>query len=96
MSTKSDELMTIVTNKGCVTLREVLDNLQVLQVEVDAVRIAYFVTRVNKDIPWPAPYQAGERIDGEKFHCCSYSTLDDEYPIDDAKILNVYRVFDEE
>lgn len=100
MSTKNDHLMTVMTvmtSHGSVTLRQILDNLKVLSVETHAVKVSYLVTRSNKDMPWPAPYQAGESIDGQKFHCCSYSTVDeDELVINDAKILNVYRAYDEE
>lgn len=88
-----NELIELMGEKGYVTLAQVMDNLRVLQVEKKADSVCYFLTRKNKDMPWPAPYQAGTEVDGKPYYCCSYSTVeDDEWP-EDTKQLNVYHVF---
>lgn len=88
-----NELVELIGGKGYVTLAQVIHNLKVLQVEKKEDSICYFLTRENKDMPWPAPYQAGTEVDGKAYYCCSYSTLeDDEWP-EDTKQLNVYHVF---
>jgi hypothetical protein len=93
MNKNEEKLVELISGKGFVSLNEILGNLKVLQVEGDSVSVSYFVTRSNKDMPWPAPYQAGSEIDGKPYYCCSYSTLeDDEWP-EDTKKLTVYHVF---
>lgn len=93
MNKNEEKLVELIGGKGFVTLTQILDNLKVLKVEGDSVRVSYFITRQNKDIPWPAPYQAGNEVDGKPYYCCSYSTLpDDEWP-EDTKKLSVYHVF---
>lgn len=93
MNMNEEKLVELIGNRGFVSLREILDNIKVLKVDGSAISVSYFVTRANKDIPWPAPYEAGQQIDGKPYYCCSYSTLpDDEWP-DDTKKLTVYHVF---
>jgi hypothetical protein len=88
-----NELIELIGGNGYVTLAQIMDNLRVLQVEKRDDSVCYFLTRENKDMPWPAPYQAGKEVDGKPYYCCSYSTLeDDEWP-EDTKQLNVYHVF---
>lgn len=93
MTNNENKLIETIMGRGVVTLREILDNLKVLRVEGDSFGVTYVVSRENKDLPWPAPYEAGNRLDGQAYYCCSYSTADeDEWP-EDTKKLNVYRVF---
>lgn len=89
----NEKMIELIGNKGFVSLKQILSNLRVLRVDYDGVKVSYCVTRENKDYPWPAPYEAGQQIDGKPYYCCSYSTLeDDEWP-EDTKQLNVYHVF---
>ena len=93
MSKNEEKLVELIGGKGFVTLGEILSNLKVLKVEGCSSSVSYFITRNNKDIPWPAPYQAGQEVDGKPYYCCSYASLtDDEWP-EDTKKLTVYHVF---
>lgn len=85
MNTNETKLVKLIGNRT-VTLSSILDNLKVLKVENDTIKVSYVITREDKTIPWPAPYEAGQHINGSKYHCCSYVTMDD----DDTKKLNVY------
>ena len=95
MSLNQEKMIDLVYSKGVVSLKEVLENLKVLKKEKDPIRAEYLITRINKDIPWPAPYEAGQEIDGSAYHCCSYSSIDDDFWPEDTKQLNVYLMGDE-
>lgn len=92
MNAQSEKVLSLLDGR-IVSLDEILDNLKVLSSKLDdSVKVSYILTRNNKNTPWPAPYQAGARIDGNEFYCCSYSTLDTFE--EDIKQLNVYRLDD--
>jgi hypothetical protein len=88
MNANEEKVIRLVGSGQYVSLNEVLENLKVVKTRVDEYSIHYILTRSNKDMPWPAPYQAGDKIDGQKYHCCSYVTLEE----DDIKDLRVYRI----
>ena len=88
MNTKSEKLLRLIGG-NVVSLTEILDNLNIVKVESDDIKISYTLIRKNKDMPWPAPYQIGKEVNKEAFYCCSYVTLESE---EDIKQLNVYLV----
>lgn len=96
MTKNEEKLVKLIGNRGFVSLRSILSNLKVLTVKKDDVGVSYFVTRNDKNIPWPAPYEAGREIDGQPYYCCSYSTMDEEEWPEDTKQLTVYRVYMED
>ena len=96
MNTNEEKMIRLIGSDRCVSLSEILDNLKVLKVETDDLMVRYFLTRTDNLLPWPAPYQAGQKIDGKPYHCCSYISLDDDNYPEDTKELNVYRIDMEE
>jgi len=93
MNTNEAKVIRLMGSGRCVSLNDILDNLRVLrkQNEGDKLSVRYILTRNDKNLPWPAPYQVSDRIDGRQYHCCSYVTLDSDYE-EDVKELKVYIV----
>jgi hypothetical protein len=83
-------LIKLIGDSGYVSLGEILNNLRVLHFEKQSYCLCYFVTRNDKNMPWPAPYEAGEHIDSKPYHCCSYATVPDDNWPEDTKKLKVY------
>ena len=88
-----DKMTEMMSTAGVVSVAEIRqimsENLRVMRSEVVEHGMAYYVTRMDKSVPWPESYAAGDIVDNRAKFCCSYSGVDDRWPKDTRK-LTVY------